>query len=281
LRLGLHLPQDGVSFEHIRSVALEAEDAGLASFWLLDHLHASPRADSQFLECWTVLSALAAETKKIRLGALVLNINNRNPALVAKMATTLDQISNGRLEFGVGAGGVNRAKLGKEQGFEYEFVAYNIPFPRRPSVRIKKLDEGLEIIKRMWTQDRTTFTGRYYSVKDAICLPRPVQKPRIPIWVGGMSGVKMVPVVAKHADVWNMMRVTTIEDYRSGLKKLREACIRIERDPDEIKTSIAFSGPVDTCRSDLEKIEKEGLDLAILRPPRGQEIKYIRELAKC
>jgi len=278
LKLGLHLPQDGVNYEQIRKIALEAENAGLESFWLLDHLHASPRADSQFLECWTVLSALAAETKSIRLGALVLNINNRNPALLAKMATTLDQISNGRLEFGIGAGGTNRAKLGEEQGFEYEFVAYGISFPLKPSIRIEKLDEGLEIIKRMWTQDKATFTGKYYSIKDAICLPRPVQKPHIPIWVGGMSGPKIIGVVARHADGWNMMRVTTIEDYRLNLKKLREACNKIGRNSDEIKTSVAISGSIEECRDKLRKFEKEGLDLAILRAPGGQEIKYIQGL---
>jgi len=278
LKLGLHLPQDGTNYEQIREVALEAENAGLESFWLLDHLHASPRADSQFLECWTVLSALASETKRIRLGALVLNINIRNPALLSKMATTLDQISNGRLEFGIGAGGTNRAKLGKDQGFEYEFTAYGVPFPRKPSIRIEKLDEGLEVIKRMWTQDEATFTGKYYSIKDAICNPKPTQKPRIPIWVGGMSGPKIMGVIARHADGWNMMRVTTIEDYRSSLRKLREACLRIGRNPDEIKTSVAISGSIEECRDKLRKFEKERLDLAILRVPRGQEIKYIQSL---
>ncbi len=278
MKLGLHLPQDGANYEQIHKIALEAENAGLESFWLLDHLHASPRADSQFLECWTVLSALATETKRIRLGALVLNVNNRNPALLAKMATTLDQISNGRLEFGIGAGGTNRAKLGKEQGFEYEFAAYGIPFPMKPSIRIEKLDEGLEIIKRMWTQDKATFTGKYYSIKNAICLPRPTQKPGIPIWVGGMSGPKIMSVIARHADGWNMMRVTTIEDYRLCLKKLREACNRIGRDPGEIKTSVAISGSIEECRDKLRKFDKEGLDLAILRVPSGQEIKYIQSL---
>jgi len=278
LKLGLHLTQDGLSYEQIRYVALEAENAGLESFWLLDHLHSSPKADSQFLECWTVLSALAVETKRIRLGTLVLNINNRNPALLAKMATTLDQISSGRLEFGIGAGGMNRAKEGKKLGFEYEFVAYSIPFPRRPDVRIEKLDEGLEIIKRMWKQDKTTFVGKYYSVKDAICLPRPVQEPRIPIWVGGMAGPKILGVIARHADGWNMMRVTTIDEYRLGLRKLRDACLRVGRDPAEIKTSVAISGSVEECRDKLRKFEEEGLDLAILRVPFGEVSKYLKDL---
>ena len=194
------------------------------------------------------------------------------------MATTLDQISNGRLEFGIGAGGTNRAKLGKDQGFEYEFKAYGVPFPMKPSIRIEKLDEGLEVIKRMWTQDEATFTGKHYSIKNAICNPKPTQKPHIPIWVGGMSGPKIMGVIARHADGWNMMRVTTIEEYRSSLGKLREACIRIGRNPDEIKTSVAISGSIEECRAKLRKFEKERLDLAILRVPYGQEIKYIQSL---
>lgn len=278
MRLGLHLTQDGVSYEQIRTTAIEAEKAGLESFWLLDHLHASPRADSQFLECWTVLSALAAETKRIRLGALVLNINNRNPALVAKMATTLDQISDGRLEFGIGAGGLQRAKQGKELGFEYDVVAYDIPFPMKPSIRIEKLDEGLEIIKRMWTGEKTTFVGKHYSVKDAICLPRPVQKPHIPIWVGGGSGAKMMRVVARQADGWNMMGVKTVDDYKLGLKALSKACSRVGRGLDEIKTSLAISGSVEECNEKLRRFGEEGLDSAILRVPIGQEIKYLKDL---
>lgn len=162
-------------------MALEAEKYGLDSYWVLDHLHASPRPDErQMLECWTLLSALAAETTRIRLGALVLNLNNRNPALTAKMATTLDQISDGRLEFGVGAGGTNRAERQKSLGYEYEFEAYDIPFPTRPSARIEKLDEGLEVMKRMWTQEAATYKGRHYSINDAICLPKPVQRPHRP-----------------------------------------------------------------------------------------------------
>lgn len=135
--------QDGMEYREIREIALETERAGLKSFWVLDHLHGSPRPDEQqMLESWTTISALAAETREIRLGMLVQNINNRNPAVVAKMATTLDQISGGRLEFGIGAGGTNRAERQKKLGYEYEFEAYGVPFPMRPSVGIEKLDRG-------------------------------------------------------------------------------------------------------------------------------------------
>lgn len=276
MKLGLHLLQDGMSYDEIRDIALEAEKVGLDSFWLLDHLHAFPRADMQFLECWTIFSALAVETKRIRLGALVLNINNRNPALVAKMATTLDQVSKGRLEFGIGAGGTNRAERQKVLGFEYEFVAYGIPFPMTPSIRIEKLNEGLEIMRRMWTQDTSTFKGKHYSIKDAVCLPKPVQKPHIPIWIGGIGGPKIMKVIAKHADGWNMMRVSNVYDYRLNMKRLRRACNRIGRDPNEIRTSIAISGTIEECEKKMERFDDEGLYLAILRLPKGQETEYLK-----
>jgi alkanesulfonate monooxygenase SsuD/methylene tetrahydromethanopterin reductase-like flavin-dependent oxidoreductase (luciferase family) len=190
---GLHIQQDGLPYEEIREITIEAEKKGVNSVWVLDHFHASPKPDKQqMLECWTLLSALASETKTIRVGVLVLNINNRLPAVVAKMATTLDMISRGRLDFGVGAGGTIRAERQQNFGYENEFDAYGIDFPKNPSIRIEKLDEGLEIIKRMWTQDTATFNGKHYSIRKAICFPKPVQKPYPPIWIGSRGGPKMM-----------------------------------------------------------------------------------------
>jgi len=279
MKIGIHLNQDGMSYRELRKVALEAENFGLDSYWVLDHLHASPRPDErQMLECWTLLSALAVETTRIRLGALVLNINNRNPSLTAKMATTLDQISDGRLEFGVGAGGTNRAQHQKNLGYEYEFDAYDIPFPTRPSVRIEKLDEGLEVMKRMWTQEAATYEGRHYSIKDATCLPKPVQRPHPPIWIGGKGGSKIIRVIAKHADGWNISGISSVEEYREKREILEKACMDVGREVDDVMTSVAFRGSVAECRGKLEDFEDEGLDLAILRPPRGEETEYLSQL---
>lgn len=280
MKLGLHLSQDGVSWEELRTIALEAEREGLDSFWVLDHVHASPRPDEmQMLECWTLLSALASETTHIRLGALVLNINNRNPALTAKMAATFDQISNGRLEFGIGAGGTNRAERQKSLGYEYEFNAYGIKFPMKPSTRIERLDEGLEVMKMMWTQDKGTFNGKHYSINEAICLPKPVQKPHPPIWIGGRGGPKIMKVIAKHANGWNISGISTVEDYREKLTILKKTCARLDRCVEDIKTSMAVRGSIKECQIQLRNLLSEGLDLAILRPPRGNEIEYIRKLS--
>jgi alkanesulfonate monooxygenase SsuD/methylene tetrahydromethanopterin reductase-like flavin-dependent oxidoreductase (luciferase family) len=277
--LGIQLVHDGLTYEQIRDAAQSAERAGLSSIWLIDHLNGTPTPDTTpLLECWTMLSALAPVTKKIRLGALVLNINNRNPALLAKMAATLDQISGGRLEFGIGAGGMYRAEDQKKLGFEYEFDAYGISFPTSARIRIERLDEGLEIVKTLWTRDRATFAGKHYSIKDAYCLPKPIQKPYPPIWIGGLTGPKVLSVVAKHASGWNLMRLSTIEQYREGLKLLGEACNKLGRKVEEIKTSIAISGSVEECRQKLSEFEHEGLDLAILRAPKGGETEFLREL---
>lgn len=278
MEVGIHLEHDGLTYENIRNIALEAQRAGLKSFWTIDHLNASPKPDQPLLECWTLLSALAAEVKHIRLGALVLNVNNRNPALLAKMGTTLDQISGGRLEFGIGAGGTKRAQDQKKLGYEYEFDAYGISFPMKPSIRIQKLDEGLEIIKRLWTQERATFKGQYYSIADAICLPKPVQKPHPPIWIGGMTGPRMMKVVAKHANGWNMADSSTVEHYRAGMRLLKAACTKIRRDSHEIKISMPVSGSLEECTQELRQFADEGLDLAILRLPRNQEIASLRNL---
>jgi alkanesulfonate monooxygenase SsuD/methylene tetrahydromethanopterin reductase-like flavin-dependent oxidoreductase (luciferase family) len=278
MKIGIHLVQDGLDYARIREIALEAERAGLDSFMILDHMHASPRPEMlQMLECWTVLSALATETSSIRLGALVLNINNRNPAVLAKMATTLDQISCGRLDLGVGAGGTIRAQQQKSLGYNSEFEAYGVSFPNSQSRRIEKLDEGLEIIRRMWTKEKATFSGKFYSIEDAFCLPKPVQKPHPPIWIGSLGLSKMMKVIAKHADGWNIMRASTIEDYRRGIKRLEKACKKIGRNPEEIKTSIAFRGPPDETNEKLKRFSDEGLDLAILRLPRGEETRYLQK----
>lgn len=278
MKYGLVLPQDGLEYKKIRDTILEAERIGFYSFWVFDHLHASPRPDKeQILECLTLLSALAAETKKIRLGILVLNINNRYPALVAKMVSTLDQISCGRVDFGVGAGGTNRAEIQKNLGYEYEFDAYGVSFPIRPSIRIEKLDEGLKIMKKMWTQEAASFKGKHYSINNAICLPKPVQKPHPPIWIGGLGKPKLIKVIAEHADGWNMMRALTIQDLKNGLKNLRKACEKIGRNPEELKISVIVNGASNDFREKLKEFEEEKLDLALLRFPKNREIEYLQK----
>jgi alkanesulfonate monooxygenase SsuD/methylene tetrahydromethanopterin reductase-like flavin-dependent oxidoreductase (luciferase family) len=194
------------------------------------------------------------------------------------MVTTLDQISAGRLELGIGAGGTNRAERQKNLGYDYEFDAYDIMFPKKPSTRIEKLDEGLTIMKKMWNRDVASFNGKHYRIKNAICLPKPVQKPHPPIWIGGRGGPKIMTVIVKHANGWNISGASTVEDYRKKLTTLKKACAKIGRSVDEIKTSVGVNGSVKECREKMKRLWDEGLDLAILRLPRGKEIEYIRQL---
>jgi alkanesulfonate monooxygenase SsuD/methylene tetrahydromethanopterin reductase-like flavin-dependent oxidoreductase (luciferase family) len=158
------------------------------------------------------LSALAAGTRKLRLGAILCN-TFRNPALVAKTVATLDVISRGRTEFGLSAGW---------NAVEHE--AYGINFPPARD-RVTMLGESLEIITRMWTQSETTFHGRFHSVRNAICQPKPVQKPHPPVWIGG-AGSKTLKLVAKFADGWNY-GLCSPEFYVSRLTKLNEFCYQV------------------------------------------------------
>jgi len=182
-------------FERTCAAAQKAEAAGFVSFWLMDHLIQLPMvgaADEPFLESWTTLAALAAVTNRIRLGTMVSSIGYRNPALLAKMVAGVDIISGGRAILGIGAG-----------WFQTEYRQYGYEFPEHPAVRIRQLDEGIQLIKALWTQPRATFAGKYFQVKEAILEPKPVQKPHPPILVGGGGEQLTLKVAAKHANMVN------------------------------------------------------------------------------
>lgn len=204
-------------------LALEFEKFNYHSLWLGDHL----TIGGYRLECWTTLSALSAATKKIRLGTMTLCNSYRNPALLAKMAASLDVISGGRLEFGIGSG-----------YYKNEYDAYGYPFPPL-SARTEQLDEGLEIMKKMWTENRPNYKGKYYTIKEAACDPKPVQKPHPPITIGGGNEEYTLKIVAKHANRWNTA-TGTIEEYKHKLDILKSHCEQIGRDYGEIEKSYHF-----------------------------------------
>jgi len=191
VKFGVVLPQDGKTYKEIVETAKAAEDLGFNSFWLFDHFmpfFVGKKKD--YLEAWTTLSALAAETSSIRLGTLVTCVSYRNPALLAKISATVDVLSGGRLEFGIGAG-----------WYSVEYEAYGFPFPRA-GVRLAQLKEAITIIKGMWMNSQFTYEGRYYTVRDAVCEPKPLQTPHPPILIGG-SRPKMLELMAKEADIAN------------------------------------------------------------------------------
>jgi probable F420-dependent oxidoreductase len=209
-------PYEQLDWNTIKNVVLECERLGYDLITMPDHL----LRGRAYCECWTTLSALSSVTEKIRLGTMVLCNEFRHPSILAKMAATLDFISGGRLEFGIGAGYNTE-----------EFEAYGIPF-HRPGIRIKRLKEAVEIMKIMWTEEKATYKGEYYSIKNAICAPKPMQKPYPPITIGG-SGDKLLRVVAEHADACNV--AGTVDELKERLAVLEKHCSEIGRDFNEIE----------------------------------------------
>jgi F420-dependent oxidoreductase-like protein len=211
-------------WEETKKAALWAEASGFDSFWLMDHFIQLPMigaADEPFLEGWTGLAALAAVTSKIRLGTLVTGAPYRNPALLAKMATSIDLISQGRLFFGYGAG-----------WFQTEFEQYGYEFVEPPYQRIKAMREALIIIKKMWIEDRASFEGEFYTVNEAILEPKPVQKPHPPILIGGGGEKYTLRYLAELGDACNLFG--DYQTVQGKLDILQEHCADVGRDYDEI-----------------------------------------------
>jgi alkanesulfonate monooxygenase SsuD/methylene tetrahydromethanopterin reductase-like flavin-dependent oxidoreductase (luciferase family) len=248
LKFGVFLPfyafrikEQKEIFSYIRDIVLECERLGYHSVWLDDHLM---YADWPIFESWITLSALSALTSRIRLGTMVSCSAHRNPALLAKMAATFDVLSNGRLEFGVGAGIQ-----------EEEHTAYGFDFPKS-TVRINRLDESLEVIKRLWTQNNANYKGKYYLLKDAVCEPKPLQKPYPPITVGGRGEVLLKKVTAKYADRVDFGYLPSVEQYKRKLEVLENTCRVIGRNFGEIEKSCWPSGQVLIARTESEVNEK-------------------------
>jgi F420-dependent oxidoreductase-like protein len=192
VEFGVKTGQGGYTYEELVKVWRAAEELGYDSAWLYDHFYALGNKTQPCLEAWTTLAALAAVTKRLKIGTMVTCVNYRQPSLLAKMAATLDVISNGRLVLGIGAG-----------WHEEEYLAYGYEFPD-PGTRVRQLKEALIVIRKLWTEDSPSFEGRFYSIQDAICLPKPVQKPHPKVLVGINQGKKTLPYLAvKYADGLN------------------------------------------------------------------------------
>jgi F420-dependent oxidoreductase-like protein len=214
-------------FANLKNTVLECEKIGYDSVWIDDHLM---YGKSPILECWTTLSALASATKKIRLGTMVTSNAFRNPGLLAKMAATIDVISGGRLDMGIGAG-VQRE----------EHDAYGFSFPK-PKSRISKLEETVEILKQMWTKEKVTFVGKFYTILNASCEPKPVQKPYPPITIGGCGEKYTLKVTAKYANRFDFGYLPSIDLYKHKLQVLRQYCRKVGRSFDVIEKSCWVSG---------------------------------------
>jgi len=220
----------GEQYRQARAVAKLYEELGYDSGFLYDHFHPIDVKEAEkqpVWECWATLSALAEATEKLRLGQLVTCNMYRQPSLLAKIASTVDALSNGRLEFGIGAG-----------WYEAEFRGYGYTFPSA-AARIRMLEEAVTLIKRLWAEDNVTFDGRYYHLKNAFCAPKPVQKPYPPILIGGAGEKLTLGVVAKHADRCELGM--GVEQYRRKLDVLRAHCQRVGRRFDEIERCVSVN----------------------------------------
>lgn len=237
IKFGVQALQAMPDYATLREVVLECERLGFDSVWVYDHLQFTY---GPTLECWTAQAALAEATHNIRIGPLVTCNAFRYPAVLTKMAATVDMISKGRLNFGIGAG-----------WHEDEAAACGIPFPRA-SIRIEMLDEALQIIKRLWTQDEVIFKGRYYQLDKAISLPKPVQKPHPPILVGG-EGEKMLRLIAKHANAWNT-GFSSPEGFREVNARLEKACKQTGRDRSEIENT--FQSRIVIAEKDEDAVKR-------------------------
>jgi F420-dependent oxidoreductase-like protein len=212
------------AFDTLADLATTAEQNGFEAVWLPDHFQTIPPSDAYLFESWTLLTALAARTERIRLGQLVTGNGYRNPALQAKMASTLDVVSNGRLTFGIGAGWWQR----DYDAFGYEF--------KGPPERLRELREAVQVVKSLWTEDVTNFEGRHYRLVDAINQPRGVQDPHIPIMIAGGGEKVTLKIVAEYADACNVMDSPASVERKYSI--LKDHCVAVGRDYETIRRSV-------------------------------------------
>jgi F420-dependent oxidoreductase-like protein len=202
-------------------IAVKAEELGYDSIWVYDHFHNVPRpAHEAVFECWTTIAAISQRTSRVRLGQMVGCNSYRNPAVLAKITSTVDVISGGRLDWGIGAG-----------WYENEYKGYGFEFPK-PKDRIGMLNESVEIVRSMWTQTETDYDGRYYKVSRANCDPKPLQQPHPPIWIGGGGEQLTLRVVAKYADYSNFGGKP--EEWARKREILKGHCKAVGRDEETI-----------------------------------------------
>lgn len=224
LRVGLKVSGQDTTTAELRDVWRIADDGGFDHLWNFDHLAATgdPGPDRPVFEGWALQAAMAVATSRVRIGCGVTGNTYRHPAVLAKLATTVDHLSSGRLEFGIGAAwAVAEHEMYGLEGLDH---------------RIGRLSESLRVIQSLWTEERTDFNGRYYRLTDAIANPKPMQRPHPPIWIGA-SGDQTIRLVARYANVWI--------DNESGdelkwAEKLEAACMEIGRDSSEIRWSQNF-----------------------------------------
>lgn len=245
VKFGVTLPQIKRSWAQARDAATEFDELGFDSVWVCDHLTGAPFPHVPILEAWTELAAVASITQKVGLGTLVTPPFFRNPAVLAKQIATIDHISGGRAIAGLGAG-----------WFGNEFVAYGCAFPS-VGERLRALEESVQIMKGLWTETPFTFEGKYASVKDAYCEPKPERRP--PILIGGAGEKVLMGIVARHADIWNNMAAAQSE-LPQKIDAMKRRCDHEGRDFDTLEVSqqcaVIIADTHDGAKAALQKAEQ-------------------------
>ncbi len=271
VRFGVQTPQQHTTWPEILSLWQEIDTLGYDTAWVFDHflpIFSDPTGPC--LEAWTALSALAMATKRVRLGVMVTGNTYRSPAVLAKMATTVDIVSGGRLILGIGAG-----------WFEQEHREYGIPF-HTVGGRLRRLDESVEIIKRLWIEERASFKGRYYELREASFKPKPLQQPHPPILIGATGEHMALGIVAKHAQIWNSFGTPDV--FRHKIARLTDHCERIGRDPATIEKSVLLTSglAIDESRRQIDEYVTAGVTHLIfsLNPSNAEHREFTRRFAQ-
>jgi F420-dependent oxidoreductase-like protein len=241
IRFGIQTPQQHAAWPELLALWQEIDSLGYDTAWTFDHflpIFSDPTGPC--LEGWTALAALAMATRRVRLGLMVTGNTYRHPAVLAKMATTVDIISGGRLILGIGAG-----------WFKLEHQQYGIAFPTTGG-RLRRLDEALRVIKLLWTQDCANFSGKHYKLENASFNPKPAQTPHPPILVGATGENIALGIVAEHAQIWNCFGTPDV--LQTKIARLEDHCARLGRDPASIEKSVLVNGtfPIGDARQQVD-----------------------------
>ena len=288
------------AYETMTRVAQEADTLGFDSIWLFDHFHTVPVPTQEVtFECWTSTAALARDTRRVRIGQIVTCNGYRNPALLAKMASTVDVLSHGRLDFGIGAG-----------WYEHEFQAFGYDFPDGPT-RLRQLRDAVQIILKMWTEEEAVFEGKHHHIRGAINQPKGVQKPHIPLLIGGGGEQVTLKLVAQYGDACNVGHLDP-EGLEYKFAILKKHCNTVGRDYNTIHRTVLFNcaiaetdeialaksepfrrnipsgrireqalvGTPDAIRKRLTEIEQAGAQEIILYMPDSAQLESVRMFAR-
>jgi F420-dependent oxidoreductase-like protein len=271
MRFGLDISQHQLTWDEIVARAALAEDAGLDGVWVFDHfkaLYADPKGPT--LEGWTLLAGLARETSRVRLGTLVTGMTHRHPSVLATEVVTVDHLSSGRVECAIGAA-----------WNEPEHRELGIPFPPTAE-RMDRLEEGVQVLRALFTQDDATFDGRYYRLERATYNPKPVQRPHPPIWIGGEGRKRTLPIAGRYADAWHGWAGTP-EELAEITAIIDRSAEEVGRDPSSIlrASSLSISEPWDEVKSSYAWMAAGGIGYLVIDWPtegRGRLEEFLEQV---